>query len=1423
MNYSGNFQFSGIRIPDPAGGTDDAALSGGHTIVVPDAHLLFSGDYKRTGVDLVLSKDGHEYVVPDYFKGPARASLTSPDGALLTGSLVTALTGEVQVAQLGGGANTAAQVIGAVTRLTGSATAIRNGVSIQLNMGDKVNKGDVVQAGADSSLGITFIDGTVFGLSANARMVLNEMVYDPNGSNNSSLLSLVQGTITFVAGETAKKGDMRVDTPVATMGIRGTAVLVEIGFEVPGQGGAPPVKFQVLVEPGGVTGSYVLYSRTDPTVIIGTVNTAGQVTSVTGTGDALTAPAPPLSPEALAIIAPIFQLYFPNVPNPNPRGTGPGGGSPPPGTVPGGTDPEPLQFNPFEGLTPEVPTIIPINLPGSPPGTPPVLVTLTRPNTPPTIEAARLAVPQGGIVVLNSANIDVVDPDSSLFTFTVFSVTHGRFETSADGVDWVAATTFTTAQLDTGQVRFVHDGSTAAPTFAIQADDGRVANNRGNLQAGTVEFSVANHAPVVTYASFAVAEGGTVVLSAASIGISDADSSAFTFIVSGVTRGVFQTSADGINWVVATTFTTADLDAGHVRFVHDGSEIAPTFSIQANNGAIDGISIPLPGTVAFTNVNDAPVLAAASINLFEGGIAMLSAASFIVTDTDSSAFNFTVSDVAHGAFQTSTDGVNWSNATSFTTADLNAGRVRFVHDGTEAAPTFSVQADDGSPSNHLSNVLPGNVGFGNLNDAPVLTAASFAIAEGGAAVLSATNFGVSDSDSSTFAFTVSDVTHGRFQTSIDGAHWGNADSFSTAQLGAGHVRFLHDGGENAPAFLIQADDGSMINGLSNVLHGSVSFTNVNDAPVITTASFAIAEGGTAVLSATNIGISDSDSSAFAFTLSGVTHGAFQTSADGVLWSNAIGFTTADLNAGHVRFVHNGSEAAPTFSIQADDGAATNNVGGVLVGSVTFTNVNDAPTVVDATTTATINVPIGGVAGGGLSDGAAEIAGRSGLISGIGTASGYGTLALPAGDDNSSGAIDITSVFGTQGINFFGTNYTSLYINNNGNLTFGSPSGAYTPSSINAGFNIPIIAAFWGDVDTRGTGHVYYTLDAIDGVMTITWDRVGYFSSHSNLTNSFQIVLLNEGGGNFDIQYRYADIQWTTGDASGGSGGVGGTPARAGYSAGDGVNYYELPQSGNQSALLSLPTSTGPTGVAFQVNDGEVGPTTLTATGHIDFADPDLGDSHTASAAASDGTVGTLTLVLLHDTTGTGVGGQFAWTYNADTAVARAALSEAPDGALTETFVVTIDDGHGGLVNRTVSVTLNGTGQGPSTFFSAAAPAETGVTTVSGTSGNDVLTGVAIAENFVFAPGMGRDTIVNFDNVSPTAHDTIELDYFASVPVGASGEFTETEFAAWLQSGALVQNGNDTLIHLGDDTLLLRNVPLASLHASDFIVHAGPLV
>jgi fibronectin-binding autotransporter adhesin len=132
------------------------------------------------------------------------------------------------------------------------------------------------------------------------------MVYDPNGSNNSSLLSLVAGTITFVAGETAKHGDMKVDTPVATMGIRGTAVLVQIDFTVPGQG-APDAKFQVLVEPDGTTGSYILFDKSTLTPLA-VVDQAGLQINISN--GVMSQTLTPLSPEIEKLINDVFTLKF---------------------------------------------------------------------------------------------------------------------------------------------------------------------------------------------------------------------------------------------------------------------------------------------------------------------------------------------------------------------------------------------------------------------------------------------------------------------------------------------------------------------------------------------------------------------------------------------------------------------------------------------------------------------------------------------------------------------------------------------------------------------------------------------------------------------------------------------------------------------------------------------------------------------------------------------------------------------------------------------------------------------------------------------------------------------------------------------------------------------------------------------------------
>ena len=53
-----------------------------------------------------------------------------------------------------------------------------DGEIVRVSVGDLVYRGDTIETGADGAVGITFIDGTAFNLSAAARLVLNEFVCD---------------------------------------------------------------------------------------------------------------------------------------------------------------------------------------------------------------------------------------------------------------------------------------------------------------------------------------------------------------------------------------------------------------------------------------------------------------------------------------------------------------------------------------------------------------------------------------------------------------------------------------------------------------------------------------------------------------------------------------------------------------------------------------------------------------------------------------------------------------------------------------------------------------------------------------------------------------------------------------------------------------------------------------------------------------------------------------------------------------------------------------------------------------------------------------------------------------------------------------------------------------------------------------------
>jgi hypothetical protein len=137
--------------------------------------------------------------------------------------------------------NSAGEAIGQVASTTGSATVTRgNAARAALKVADVIYPKDVLQTDANSSLGVTFDDETTFSLSANTRIVIDSFVYQPGGHGNVGSFNVAAGTASFVASLIAKTGDMRITTPQATLGIRGTTGIVEV--PAAGSTAAPAIK-----------------------------------------------------------------------------------------------------------------------------------------------------------------------------------------------------------------------------------------------------------------------------------------------------------------------------------------------------------------------------------------------------------------------------------------------------------------------------------------------------------------------------------------------------------------------------------------------------------------------------------------------------------------------------------------------------------------------------------------------------------------------------------------------------------------------------------------------------------------------------------------------------------------------------------------------------------------------------------------------------------------------------------------------------------------------------------------------------------------------------------------------------------------------------------------------------------------------------
>lgn len=204
---------------------------GQERIELPSSDFIADAKMTRDGDNLVLeAPNGETAIVEGYFSAEPSPLLQSADGATLTPNLVDAFSRS----PLEFAANDSASdesPVGAVEEVKGNATVTRADGSVEtITIGTPIYQGDVIETDAAGAVNIVFIDETSMAVSENARLAIDEYTFDPSTESGTTNFSVLRGLFVFTSGLIGRDDpdDVSIDTPVGSIGIRGTVIAGEI-------------------------------------------------------------------------------------------------------------------------------------------------------------------------------------------------------------------------------------------------------------------------------------------------------------------------------------------------------------------------------------------------------------------------------------------------------------------------------------------------------------------------------------------------------------------------------------------------------------------------------------------------------------------------------------------------------------------------------------------------------------------------------------------------------------------------------------------------------------------------------------------------------------------------------------------------------------------------------------------------------------------------------------------------------------------------------------------------------------------------------------------------------------------------------------------------------------------------------------------
>ena len=589
---------------------------------------------------------------------------------------------------------------------------------------------------------------------------------------------------------------------------------------------------------------------------------------------------------------------------------------------------------------------------------------------------------EGASQTITSAMLDMADVDDADtdVTYTVSNLSNGVIEVSGS-----VQATFTQDDINNNRVVFIHDGSeTTSAGFDISLADGGEDSVSPDTDSFAITVTPVNEAPSITVnTGVTMDEGASQTITSAMLDMADVDDADtdVTYTVSNLSNGVIE-----VNGSVQATFTQDDINNNRVVFIHDGSETTSAgFDISLADGGEDSVS---PDTDSFaitvTPVNEAPSITVnTGVTMDEGASQTITSAMLDMADVDDADTDvtYTVSNLSNGVIE-----VNGSVQATFTQDDINNNRVVFIHDGSETTSAgFDISLADGGED----SVSPDTDSFA-ITVTPVNDSPNIVISNGNALAVDFNDYTINGywggQDSGTYTVSPDGstlVVNGNGWKKIDLAYTVNANTilsfdfradiegevqglgfdtdndgnsqaafqflgtqlsyaatnktFNSYNAGDGWIHYeipvgnFYTGAFNYMTFFADHDAGGTND---SQFRNLVLYENTNEVR--------IDEGGTTILSNTNLNVLDDDDGAadLTFTASNYLNGHIE--VGGTVQNT---FTQADIDSGLVAFIHDGSESnGAGFDVSVIDGGEDSSVASTGRFDLVVDPINDAPSI-----------------------------------------------------------------------------------------------------------------------------------------------------------------------------------------------------------------------------------------------------------------------------------------------------------------------------------------------------------------------------------------------------------------------------------------------------------------------------------------------